>query len=113
MKWEAIRVLEGDFVASPRSIDLLDLHAEFLCRGIEVFPGLLLETTASEFGLIGLLADVDVLIGTVSAEVDSSIVLLNNMHAEIKKEFPFLCKIGVAIGLGMVRSPQCADWWWR
>jgi len=105
MEWEAIRVLNGDFVAPPGSIDLLDLHAEFLCRGIEVFPCLRLETTTTEFGLIGFLADVDVLIGTVSAEVDSSIVLLNDMHAEIKKEFPCLCKVGVAIGLAMVRSP--------
>ena len=111
MEWEAIRVLNGDFVASPGSVDLLDLHAEFLCRGIEVFPCLRLETTATEFWFVGLFANVDVLVWSVSAEVDPVIIFLDDMHAEIKKEFPCLSKVGVAIGLATVRSP--AGWWYH
>lgn len=100
MEWEAIRILDSNFVSSSRNVDeFLYVDTELLCRGIKVFTSFGLETTATKFRLLGFLGDVNVLIGAVTAEVDSIVIFLSDMHTKIEEEFLCLCKIWVAISL--------------
>jgi hypothetical protein len=74
---------------------MMDLAA----ASIHIFTGFSLETSTSEFWFIGFLANVNVLIGTVSTEVNSFIIFLRNMHAKVEEELLGLAKVRVTIGL--------------
>lgn len=104
MEWEPIWVLDGDFVSSARSVDFFDFDTKLFGCGIEIFACFRFETAASKLGSVGLFADVDVLIGTVSAEEDSVIILLDNVHAKVEEELFDLGEVGMSVGLEVAIS---------
>lgn len=104
MEGEAIWVWNGEFVSSAWSIDFLDFDAKLFGCGVEVFACFRLETSTSKLWPVGLFADVDVLIGAVSAEVDPVIVFLDNVHAKVEEKFPDLGEVGMSVGLQVAIS---------
>lgn len=100
VKRETVGVLDGEFVTAARCIIQLPyFSAELLLRLLEILLGLRLETSTTELGLIRLLCNVDVLVRSVSSEVNARIIFFDNVHAEIEKEFPGLSKVGVTVCL--------------
>ena len=82
---ECIWVLNCDLVTSAWSIKFLDFDAKLFCCGIVILACFPLETTATE---LGLFADVDALICSVSTDGDPVIVFRDDIHAQVE-ENPF------------------------
>src|SRR5579862_853673 len=100
MKWETIWILDGEFVSpSGRAIELPYFSAEFLLCSFQILHRFRLKTSTAKFRFVGLLAYVNVLIRSVSPEVDATLLFLGNMHAEIEQKFSCLLHVWMTIGL--------------